>query len=423
MPLSVATRVDRLAARDDLAGYSCDPDLDYWYRDGELLVHRDDLEAAREVLDELGAEPVGLPDELRYLARLEPPVQRFRLPAGVHVPAAVARLRRIPGRLVRVSPTHVFGAFPHHFFPGSNPIATDEQVQLADPVDDSPLRVAVLDTGLVVERDAAHNPHRDAHERLALDAARDDERLDDQPRDGMLDDADAHGGFVVDLVRQHAPKVRVRGAKVLLGGLADELQIADGLARVVAEDQPQIVNLSLGGYTDGDEEPLVLSAVLRRLDPAPVLVAAAGNNARTRRTWPAAFNEVIGVGAVHEPARLGRRPRPPRPADFTNRGCWVDACAVGVDVLGSYVEFEERAPRPATAPLTDPTPDPQAFSGWARWSGTSFAAPLVAARIADLALRLHEDHGLSPQAAAHRAAVTVVGGAPVRVPGLGAYVD
>ena len=88
-----------------------------------------------------------------------------------------------------------------------------------------------------------------------------------------------------------------------------------------------------------------------------VMVASAGNDASIRPTWPAAYPEVIGVAA------LG----PAGPAAFSNAGHWVDCCAPGVDLVSTF----HRAPR------HDPP-----FHGWARWSGTSFAAPLVAAMIA-----------------------------------------
>ena len=58
---------------------------------------------------------------------------------------------------------------------------------------------------------------------------------------------------------------------------------------------------------------------------------------------------------------------------FSNFGPWVDACAPGVDVVSTFFdEFDEVLPdRP-----------PREYRGWARWSGTSFSAPKVAAAIA-----------------------------------------
>jgi len=59
------------------------------------------------------------------------------------------------------------------------------------------------------------------------------------------------------------------------------------------------------------------------------------------------------------------------PADFTNHGAWVDVCAPGVMLRSSYVKGTWQASDGA-----------RVFERGARWSGTSFAAPLVAAEIA-----------------------------------------
>jgi subtilisin family serine protease len=71
---------------------------------------------------------------------------------------------------------------------------------------------------------------------------------------------------------------------------------------------------------------------------------------------------VIGVGALD---RAG-------PAWFTNFGSWVDACAPAVNVVSTFFD-----------PITEQFPGrpDRRFDGWARWSGTSFAAPKVAGAI------------------------------------------
>ena len=70
---------------------------------------------------------------------------------------------------------------------------------------------------------------------------------------------------------------------------------------------------------------------------------------------------MIGVGA------LG----PSGPAWFTNRGPWVNACAPGVDVISTFFDLGPEACH-----------DGEDFDGWAKWSGTSFSGPIVAASIA-----------------------------------------
>ena len=103
--------------------------------------------------------------------------------------------------------------------------------------------------------------------------------------------------------------------------------------------------------------------LMRLLGPA-LGVAAAGNQATCRPYFPAALPDVVGVGAL---AADGK-------AWFTNFGGWVDACAPGVDVVSTFFNDFDESPRRRSSP--------RQYRGWARWSGTSFSAPKVAAAIA-----------------------------------------
>ena len=112
-----------------------------------------------------------------------------------------------------------------------------------------------------------------------------------------------------------------------------------------------------------DDDPGLLATWLPRLLGNAVGVAAAGNLQTSRPYFPAALPGVIGVGGLD---RGG-------PAWFTNFGSWVDACAPAVNVVSTFFNdvtetIDGQAPRH--------------FQEWARWSGTSFAAPKVAGAIA-----------------------------------------
>ena len=85
-----------------------------------------------------------------------------------------------------------------------------------------------------------------------------------------------------------------------------------------------------------------------------ILIAASGNNGAETRYWPAAYPEVIAVGAVSAGGR---------PAAFSTRGPHVALCAPGERIL--------------TADLT----------GYQYATGTSFAAPFVSATAALLVSR------------------------------------
>jgi subtilisin family serine protease len=149
----------------------------------------------------------------------------------------------------------------------------------------------------------------------------------------------------------------------------------------------QILNLSLGCYTSDGQPPMALARAVRLLSPDIVIVAAAGNhgsraeNAKsdhpdvTPQTafWPAAMDDVIAVGADHGPGADG-----PRPAPFSPRLPWVTVTADGVDVVSDFLAGD-------VVVLTKTGPHHRRFDGYARWSGTSFAAATVTGEIAALA--------------------------------------
>jgi subtilisin family serine protease len=125
-----------------------------------------------------------------------------------------------------------------------------------------------------------------------------------------------------------------------------------------------IVVMAFGAYAAGQDPPAMARA-LRALLPHVLIVAAAGNDATSRPTYPAALPGVVAVGALDAGGR----------AAFSNFGSWVDACAPAVDVISTFfTSFDDDCP--------DCGGLAQRYRGWARWSGTSFAAPKVAGVIA-----------------------------------------
>jgi subtilisin family serine protease len=161
------------------------------------------------------------------------------------------------------------------------------------------------------------------------------------------------------------------------GDVGDVLGALDAaLARPELAAGVDIVVLSFGGYLADDEASLFGAGLQRSLGSA-LGVSAAGNQSTSRPYFPAAVHGIVGVGG------LGQNDR----AWFTNFGGWVDACAPAIDVISTFFE-----PNPGSG-LSEPP-----FTGWARWSGTSFAAPKVAGAIAqDMYL-----HGGTPHEAWRR---------------------
>jgi membrane-anchored mycosin MYCP len=184
-----------------------------------------------------------------------------------------------------------------------------------------------------------------------------------------------HARFVRSLIVREAP-----GATIIENDLPGTLGQADcwDTARAimqVAQQQIDILNLSLGCYAPGGP-PLVISRAIERLAPQVLVVAAAGNHgnfAVWRRNrdahsgiWPGTLDQVNSVGAVDDQQEL---------ADFSPRAPWVTCTAPGVGVIGDYL-------------------DDAPFHGCARWSGTSFAAATVsgaiAAKMSESGLTAHE---------------------------------
>lgn len=129
-------------------------------------------------------------------------------------------------------------------------------------------------------------------------------------------------------------------------GAATDLDMA---VKMAVDLGAKVINMSFGTDDDALEPsaPKPHADVVRyAVDRGCVLVAASGNNGRETRYWPAAYPEVIAVGSVG----AGKQP-----SAFSTRGDHVALCAPGeqIHTLG--------------------------LKGYQKATGTSFAAPFVAA--------------------------------------------
>ena len=264
------------------------------------------------------------------------------------------------------------------------PVAVGEEFPPLPSVGE--VTVGVIDTGLVLDGDHLPHPWFDGHVRFG---DQDEDPLGvgrgDADDFGYLADADGHGTFVSGLILREAPRARVIMCGVLDKddtaadnelGERDDVRVADAVRALGAESGIQVINLSFGGGVFTRKAvPANLEAALAELDPRIAVVAAAGNDGSRDEVWPAAFDRVISVGALDERRIVAPGATPPR-APFSNHGKWVKAYAAGVQVLGPFVHYDETGSDPFGR-----RPG-QHFRGWARWSGTSFAAARVSGRIA-----------------------------------------
>ena len=169
----------------------------------------------------------------------------------------------------------------------------------------------------------------------------------DEDRDGIVDDAFGHGTHVAGLVALIAPEAKLMPLRALdTEARGDIFRLAEAI--VYATDQgADVINLSLG---TASKSALLEDVTRRATMQGAVVVAAAGNLGTTARQYPAGSQCVLAVSAL-------KRDR--TKANFANYGSWVDLAAPGVSIYSAM-----------------PT------GGYAWWSGTSMAAPLVAGQAA-----------------------------------------
>ena len=305
--------------------------------------------AAQEVLDTIAKVRKATAGRKQGPARVAP----NHVFVGESVPATAdainfmgePRIQGGPGSTVRP-------AFGPKALPARNALAGDGKGA----------RIAVLDTGMF------------EHEWLSNVGARpyaDD--VWDVENDGYGDNESGHGTFIAGLIQQVAPAASVYAVKVLDShGVGDDLKVAEGDGAAPAN--VNIVNLSLGGYTDGDQPPMAIACAMQIAcatpassspPPATRRQAARSGPPRSARSWPSA------------PSRTRKAVGAPRPTATTARGS-TSSPAAATCSRRSHAEDHKVAQGPARR-QNDPS---VSFDGWAEWDGTSFSTPIAAAMIA-----------------------------------------
>jgi subtilisin family serine protease len=342
------------------------------YAEGDILVREDHLEAVLEIL-----EPEADHDQIRNdPARVRRVIEGVALlTLGASQPSALDALDAIDRQLGQsiATPNHVLtvaggsgtgcpATEPEEVYYDIEPFPSVNHDGGGDGV-----LVYMADTGLLRDT-ATHswlegvrmaNPVEDADPKEPLEG--------DWPQ---IPPYTGHGTFVAGVLRCVAPasEIIVQNAFAIAGSelesdLVPRLDAALGLGA-------DIFHLTIACSSRNDLPLIAFQEWLRKVrQTGAVVIAAAGNSGFDRKTWPAAFPGVIGVGALGGDWR-GR-------ATFSNFGSWVDVYAPGRDLINAYATGTYKC---HVYPYADD--EPRRFWGMAKWSGTSFSTPIVTGLIA-----------------------------------------
>jgi len=216
--------------------------------------------------------------------------------------------------------------------------------------------VAIVDTGIdSTHPDLAASVSPIGWDFVDGDAVALDERngLDDDG-DGDVDEGAGHGTHVAGLVLAAAPDATLMPVRVLDSeGVGTSVGVARGI-RWAADNGADVINLSLGMYVDAR---VIRDAIEDAVAHGVIVVNSTGNRGvQAQEHFPARLSRVLSVAATDS---VDAR------APFSNYASHVDVSAPGVALLSTYLDH-----------------------GYAIWSGTSMAAPLVSGSIA-LRLQTH----------------------------------
>jgi subtilisin family serine protease len=325
----------------------------YLYRRGSILVRDSDIDRVQAVFD--GAAEVQ--DSLiNGLTRLGTPVPT--LEALDRIEAALGLGVASPDHVLSITPLLACPATEPEEVPGS---PEPDPAPSASHCDGRGIVVSIVDTGWLPDAPAQHGwlHDVDGDPEIVLDGQ------------GHIRPYVGHGTFIAGVLRCMAPAagIYVEGALARAGATFESdlvRQLDDALRRT-----PDVISLSVGSRSRHDLAligfDVFYESRLRHLKGV-VLVAAAGNDGDRGPFWPAAYPWAVSVGALGASWRSR--------APFSNHGRWVDVYAPGEGLVNAYATGTYVCREPPHAG------ERRVFAGMARWSGTSFATPLVAGLIA-----------------------------------------
>ncbi len=233
-------------------------------------------------------------------------------------------------------------------------------IKIASTSGGSEINVAVLDTGVLTS-------HPDLNKRIAQ--CKDFTNLRFPVLDNKCEDKNGHGTHVAGIIAADAgadglglygvaPAAKIFAYKVCgSNGSCYADDIAFGL-RMAVDQKADIINMSFGADKD---IPLIRDAISYASSKGALLVAAAGNDGlQANIDYPAAYESVIGVGAINQTLAV---------TDWSSRGTNILTDISTAVVKNGDIEFA--------------APGEYIESTWnngsyAVLSGTSMASPFVA---------------------------------------------
>jgi subtilisin family serine protease len=251
--------------------------------------------------------------------------------------------------------------------------------------------IALLDSGV-----QGHSwlPGADASPLFVRDASEDGwpgPDPDDEPPPAGGDDLPDYGShaihatFIAGLIRLEAPKARVLSIQVMDSqGKAKQSDVVKALNWLADKGQDVPVDIMLMAFGrqagPGDKDLSSLRAAVGRLSRVPI-VTSAGNHGSDRTVYPAALAAEDGLSVVS----VGALAAPTERAPYSNYGPWVREWRKGTNVISISplttvdLDGERETVLTGSASYTAATTG----NGYAWWSGTSFAAALYAAELAN----------------------------------------
>jgi serine protease len=259
------------------------------------------------------------------------------------------------------------------------------------PSDGSQVVVAVVDTGVFLSHPDLSGQLLSGYDFVSrTDMSNDGDGIDSNPDDpgdssqrGLSSWHGTHVAGTIGAASNNSTGVTgiAWGVKILpvralgLGGgttydILQAMYYAAGMdndSGTVPAQKADIINLSLGAYSSSSAEQ---AAVTEIYNNGVMIVAAAGNDATSRKTYPAAYNHVIAVSATTYADAL---------ASYSNYGTYIDIAAPGGDTTQD-LDGDGAGDGILSTLVTDASGTRKATYKY--YEGTSMAAPHVAGVLA-----------------------------------------